>query len=244
LQQWDRIGWGNLNPVDLASAQGRQTCRGFWHGEQHDLVDFRKAVFIPVLLVRFVLSALTRHEAGHLERASARRVGSKGTPVLADLVPLRWAAVEDVDELEEHKTRRLRGDELDGVGVDFLIALDGREAWCHLPGLLRIVLRRLLVAELIPIPDYRVGVKLAAIMTFDPMTQLEDPTVHIVLIHFPRLCQGRCNIRQALPLRQVPAHQGIVQLIPDKAIALKALIRYTSGISNISRGHADTQSSP
>src|SRR5215831_6322296 len=102
LQQWDRIGWGNLNPVDLASAQGCQTRRGFWHGEQHDLVDFGKAIFIPVLLVRFVLSALAWHQAGHLEWTRPRGVGSKGTPVLADFLPLRWAAVEDVDELEEH----------------------------------------------------------------------------------------------------------------------------------------------
>src|SRR5262249_45731204 len=103
LQQRNSIRWGHLDPVDLASAQGGQARRGFWHGEQHDLVDFGNAVFVPILLVRFVLSALAWHEAGHLEWASARGIGGKGTPVLADFVPLRRAAVEDVDELEEHK---------------------------------------------------------------------------------------------------------------------------------------------
>ena len=98
----------------------------------------------------------------------------------------------------------------DGVIVDFLIALDRCNAWGHLSCLLGVVLRRLLIADLVPVPDHRIGVKVAAIMEFDPMAQLEDPALHIVLIHFPRLCQARSNVRQALPLRQVPAHQGIV----------------------------------
>jgi hypothetical protein len=46
-------------------------------------------------------------------------------------------------------------------------------------------LRHLLLADLVPIPDHRIGVKIAAIVKFDPTAQLEDSAVHIVLIHLP-----------------------------------------------------------
>ena len=117
-------GGGTSIQSTWPGAQGSQARRGFWHGEQHDLVDFRHAVLVPIFRVRFVLSALAWHQAGHLERPGARGVGSKGTPVLADFVPLGRATVEDVDELEEHKARGLRGEKFDGVLVDFLVALD------------------------------------------------------------------------------------------------------------------------
>jgi hypothetical protein len=45
-------------------------------------------------------------------------------PVLANFVPLGRAAVEHVDELEQHEARWLRGKKFDGVVVDFLVALD------------------------------------------------------------------------------------------------------------------------
>jgi hypothetical protein len=85
------VGRRRFDQIDLAREQriGARQC--FRHRHQHELVDFRNPLLVPIVCVLGELGEFARHQLGQLERAGAGRLACEFVPILAELLILRRA---------------------------------------------------------------------------------------------------------------------------------------------------------
>src|SRR5215475_6734644 len=117
LELGNGVGRWHLDPVDLTAAQRGEARGRLRHGQEHELVDLRPALDVPIGLVGLQLEPLAGHELGHAEGAGAGRLLGKLAPVL-ELLPLGRRHDQHVAELIGHEARRLVRLELHRVVID------------------------------------------------------------------------------------------------------------------------------
>ncbi len=231
----------HLDPVDLARQQ-RGGARGrLRHGEQDHLVELRHACLVPVVGEARQLHALARYHAIDLERAGTRGLQRHLVPVLALLLPVRGAREENVGHVVGDQRVHHAGRELDGVFVDRLVADQRRDARPHLGELLGIELRRLVVQDLVEVPDHGIGVERRAVMELHTLAQLEDPALGIAFDRRPFGGEAGLDVGDGVGLGEVPVHQSVVDRVAGEAKALETLVRLAGGEGNVGCCHADAQ---
>ena len=194
-------------PVDHVDGAGDQ--RGAAAGilrraDQDEAVDLGDALGIPVGLVLHQLGALARHEAGELERAGARRLHGELVPVLAELLPLRRARDQEPQELiREERIDRL-GLDLDLHVTGLPVAQQAGQARPHLRRLAGVELRRVLVEDLLEVPDHGIGVERRAVVELHARAQLEGPQRLVGLAHLPLGRQARDHLARPVGRRRAP----------------------------------------
>ena len=240
LELRDGVRRWHLDPVDLAAAQSGEACRWLGQRQQHELVDLRPPLGVPVLLVRLQLQALARHEPRHAEGAGARGLLGELAPVL-EFLPLRRRHDDHVADLIGHEARRLVGLELDRVVVDLRDAGERGEAKAHLPGAVRVEVRRVLLLDGLVGEDDGVGVEGTAIVERDTTAELEHPLRRRVLAHFPRLRESGYQGRQPIAAAQIPRDQRLVDLVADESEPLEAVVGLAARVGNVAGCHADAQ---
>ena len=201
LQAGNGVRCRHFDPIDLARQQRcRPRCR-LRHGEQDHLVELGNARLFPVVGVARELHALARHDAVDLERAGARGLQRDLVPVLALLLPIGRAGIEDVGHVVGKQRIDDAGRQFDRVLVDRLVTHEGRDAGAHLGELLGIELGRLVVQDLIEIPDHGVGIEVRTVVEFDALAQLEDPALGVAFDRRPRCRETRPDVGDHVSLR-------------------------------------------
>ena len=170
-----RIRRRSFDQVDLSREQRVGSCQRFRHRDQDQLVDFRNPLLVPVIRILRKLGEFARHQFGQFERAGAGRLAGELVPVLAELFILRGAG----DQEPEHLVREERVDflvviSIGGV-VDLGVARDRGQPGFYLRALAFVELRRLVVEDLVEIPDHRVGIEFAAVMELDALAKRKAP---------------------------------------------------------------------
>ncbi len=104
------------------------------------------------------------------------------------------------------RDRRIRHVVADGdlVIVDFAPGLYPREPPADGAPLLQVVLRRILLEQLLQVPDHRIGIELGAVVEGYVFPQLEDPFLVVFRIGIKLLCERRHDYRNGFALVQVP----------------------------------------
>ena len=194
LQHGNGVGGRRLDEVHLAGQQGRRAGRRLRHRQQDQLVLLRHARLVPVILVRCQLHPLMRSGTDELIRPGAGGMAGIGVPVVFQR--LRPAAADH--QHVGHVVGEKRLDELcvdrDGVVVDLLDAVEIREVSARKGELLRVELRRVLVADPLEVPHHVVGVEIAAIVPFHALAQREDPSLVVIRIDVPFGRQARLDV--------------------------------------------------
>ena len=175
LQPIQHIGRRRVDHVDGAGDQRGAAARIFRRADQDDAVDLGNALGIPIGLVLDEFGALARHEAGELERAGAGRLHGELVPVLAELLPLRRARDQEPQELIGKERVDRLGLDLDLHVAGLAVAQQARQARPHLRRLAGVELRRVLVEDLLEVPDHGIGVERRAVMELHAGAQLERP---------------------------------------------------------------------
>ena len=247
----DGVGRRRLDPVDLARQQRRGAGAGLRHRQQDDAVDLRLALGIPVVVVLDVFHALARRELVHLERPRARSVGGEGGPRLlgplgriADagqrvvlLLPVRRRGHEQVGQVDRDEAVRLLGGQLDRVVVDLARRHQVRHAADGDADLVGREVRRLLLEDLLDVPDDGIGLQVGAVMELHALAQLEDPLGLVGRIDGPFGGEARDQHARLVGRRQVPVREGVEQRNAGEAVALEALVRLPCGAGNVGGRH-------
>ena len=194
----DGIGRRRLDPVDLAGEQRRGAGIGFRHRQQHHLVDLGNARLVPVILVLDEFEPLARRELRHLPRAGARcvlgkrrprrlrfRLGVRAFGRVIKLLPLRRARHEQIGQVDRQKTVRLLGGQFHRHVVDLARRGQRRHARGGDADLACIKLRRVLLQNLLDVPDHGVGIERRAVMEGDAGPQLEGPFLLVGFVDLP-----------------------------------------------------------
>ena len=239
LEACHRVGRRRLDHVDRVGEQRRGARRILRRHDQHQPVGLRDALGIPVGFVLDQLGALARHEAGQLERAGARRLRGELVPVLAELLPLGRARHQEPQHLiGEERVDRL-GLDLDLHLAGLPVAGDRRQARAHLRGLALVELRRVLVEDLLQVPDDGVGVEGRAVMELHAVAQREGPQGLVRLVHLP--LGGEAGDQLARPVGDIelPGDERIVEREAGELVGTGA----TVGLARRQRhvGHGDAE---
>ena len=241
LERRQRIGGRRLVPVDPAGEQRRRALRRFGDRQEDYPVELGHPLGVPIIGIAHQFGTLARHQPIELEGARARRLGREGDPVAADRLELRRAGEQHPRRLEGQQRVGEFGGDLDGEVVDLAVGREGRDAVHHLGDLARVVLRRVLLQDLVQIPDHGIGIEWRSIMKFYALAQLEDPFLGIRRVGMPFRSQARRQCRHHVGARQVPVHQRVIELVADEAVTLAALVRDARGLRDVGRGHPDAQ---
>ena len=190
LDALDRIRRRVLDPVDLARQQRRRAGVGLRHRQQHDAVDLRRALGIPVGLVGDVLDALARPRtcailngpepeasAANAAQACLARSALSATEASASYFFCQCAG-EAMNRLVRLIGRKLSGSLVVSSTVRSSIFLAETRFGMRDDGDADLVgreVRRVLVEHLLDVPDDGVGLEVRAVMELDAGAQLERP---------------------------------------------------------------------
>ena len=208
-----RVGRRRFDQIDLASQQRVGSGQRLRHRNQDQLVDFRNPLLVPVIGVLRQFGEFARHELGQLERSGAGRLAGELVPVLAELFVLRRAGDQEPEHLVGKEGIDRLGGDLDGGIVDLGVARDRRQSGLDLRALTLVELRRLVVQDLVQVPDHRVGIEVAAVMELDALAQGEAPLGLVLVVDFP--FGGETGHQFAGPIRHVhfPGDQRVVNRV-------------------------------
>ena len=107
-----------------------------------------------------------------------------------------------------------------------------------------IELRRLVVQDLLEIPDHDGGVEVGAVMELHALAQLEDPALAVALDRRPFGGETRLDVGEHVGLGEVPVHQRVVDRVAREAETFEALVGLAGGLRDVGRCHADAQMCP
>ena len=207
-------------------------------GIRISLSTFGNPLLVPVIRVLRQFGQFARHQLGQFERAGARRLACELVPVLAELFILRGAGDQEPEHLVGEEGIDGLGGDLDGGVVDLGVALDRGQAGLDLRALALVELRRLVVQDLVEIPDHRIGVEVAAVVEFDALAQREPPFGLVGVVDLP--FGGEPGHQFARPVRHVhfPGDQRIVDGISGELIGTRAAIGLARRQRNIRHRNA------
>ncbi|MBA7698870.1 hypothetical protein ES703_107553 [subsurface metagenome] len=238
LQLRHGIGCRRFNQVHLPCEQRIGAGQRFRHRDQDHLVDFGKALLVPIVGVLRELGELARHQFCQFERPGAGGFLRKLVPILAELFILRRAGDQEPEHLVGEEGIDGLGGDFDRAVVDLGVAGDRRQAGLDLRALPFVELRRLVVQHLVEIPDHRVRIELAAVVEFHALAQGKAPLGLVGIVHLP--FGGKPGHQLARPFGDVhlPGDQGIVDGVGGKLVGAGATVGLAGGQRNISHGDA------
>src|SRR5690606_39654597 len=114
-------------------------------------------------------------------------------------------------------------------------------ASAYLGGLVRGILRRILIEDLVQIPDDRVRVEVGAVVELDALPQLDRPDCRIVLAYRPLRRQAGPAVGGLVGRREVPVDPGTADRVAGEPIASEAVVRLASRERDARSSHAGEQ---
>jgi hypothetical protein len=86
-----------------------------------------------------------------------------------------------------------------------------------------------------------IGVEVGAVVKFDALAQVEDPSRVVHLVDFPAGGEPRGHIGGLVGVLEIPVDQRVESRKAEKAEAFSAIIRNAARRRDVGRSHADTQ---
>jgi hypothetical protein len=154
---------------------------------------------------------------------------------------LRRARKEEISERPREIAGRPRVADLDRIVVDLAVARDPRVAGAGKSTAGRIGLRRVRLEITVEVPDYRIGVEVAAVVKLDAAPQVEDPFRPVVLVLLPAFGEPRPDLRELVGPCQIPQHQPFKDRVTEKSQALEPVVGRAGGRRHVGGGHRDPQ---
>jgi hypothetical protein len=104
-----------------------------------------------------------------------------------------------------------------------------------------IELRRLVIQDLVEVPDHGVGLEVAAVVELHVAAQRDHPARGVALVDFPARGEAGHEHRRLIGRRQVPIDQPVIDRVAHEAHALAALVGLAGRQRHVGCGHADAQ---